>query len=176
MSRDLNQLHPVTMQKALQVINQCKANGVDILVYNTLRTLEEQAKFYRQGRSWSVIKVKCINLRNAGYGYLADVIERVGPQKGTKKLTNAAPGESWHNLAYAFDAVPLIGKDPAWSYKGNERLWDVYGNACKWFGLTWGGDWNFKDYPHAQEHSETNPLNVYGPEALHKLLEERGLL
>lgn len=176
MSRDINQLHPVTAQKALKVTDLCKAKGVDILVYNTLRTLDEQAKLYRQGRSWGVIKVKCLNLRSAGYNYLADAIERVGPQKENRKLTNAAPGESWHNLAYAFDAVPLLNKSPAWSYKGNEQLWETYGNACKELGLTWGGDWNFKDYPHAQEHSESNPLNVYGPDALRKLLEERGLL
>lgn len=176
MSRDIKLLHPATAQKATQVINMCKAKGVDILVYCTLRTLEEQAKLYRQGRQWSVIKVKMLNLKNAGYGYLADIIEAVGPQKGSRKLTNSAPGESWHNLSYAFDAVPLIGKDPAWSYKGNEKLWDTYGAVCKHNGLTWGGDWNFKDYPHAQEHTEHNPLRVYGPEALRKMLTERGLL
>ncbi|PKQ69392.1 hypothetical protein BZG01_00190 [Labilibaculum manganireducens] len=176
MSRDLQLLHPVTAQKATLVINMCKAKGVDILVYCTLRTLEEQAKLYRQGRSREVIETKMKNLRNAGYDFLAAIIEAVGPQKGNRKLTNAAPGESWHNLGFAFDAVPLIGKEPAWAYEGNEELWKVYGSVCKYNGLTWGGDWKFIDYPHAQEHTESNPLRVYNPEALKRLLSERGLL
>lgn len=176
MSRDIQLLHPATAQKATQVINMCKAKGVDILIYCTLRTLEEQAKLYRQGRQWSAIQLKMQNLRNAGFDYLAAIIDAVGPQNGKRKLTGAAPGESWHNLAYAFDAVPLIGKEPAWSYEGNELLWDVYGSVCKYNGLTWGGDWNFKDYPHAQEFTEHNPLRVYDPETLRKMFEERGLL
>ena len=47
-SRDLNDLIPEVKQHAEKVIDVCGQVGVDILIYCTLRPLEEQAKHLLQ--------------------------------------------------------------------------------------------------------------------------------
>ena len=99
-SRDLNDLIPEVKQHAEKVIDVCGQVGVDILIYCTLRPLEEQAKLYRQSRSWVEIKKKILKYKDRGFGFLADVIDSVGPCTGPH-VTNAGPGESWHNYGEA---------------------------------------------------------------------------
>lgn len=144
--------------KAKQVLNYCEARGVDLLIYCTHRDMAEQARLFRQGRTRSEIRVKQKQLINEGWPMLADIIDQVGPQRG-KKVTNAAPGESWHNFKEAFDAVPLIDGKPAWKRSDAPEAWNIYGDACETAGLIWGGNWKFTDLPHAQLRAG-NPLDV----------------
>ncbi len=85
-SRSLSDLHPKAREKALQWIDACKAQDIDVLVYCTYRSAAEQDDLYRIGR------------------------EIPG-----KRVTNAKGGQSMHQYRVAWDAVPLIGGKPAWS-------------------------------------------------------------
>lgn len=85
-SRSLDDLLPVVKRKAEEFRKLCADQGMDILIYCTLRTWEEQDGLYAQGRT-----------------------------KPGKIVTNARGGESFHNYGCAFDFVPLVAGKPAWS-------------------------------------------------------------
>lgn len=84
-SRALSDLEPVVQTKALKFVDACKAAGIEILIYCTYRSTEEQDELYTQGRS-----------------------------KPGDIVTNARGGESFHNFRCAFDFVPLVAGKPAW--------------------------------------------------------------
>lgn len=175
-SRKISDLTPDIAQKANLVISECDNEGVDILIYCTLRPLEEQAVLYRQSRSWSEISAKMIKLQERGFGFLADIIGLAGPCSGPH-VTDAAPGESWHGFKEAFDGVPMVGGKPAWRYEDAPEAWDIYGEACREADLNWAGDWKkFKELFHAQLREGSNPLKVYNPSEVRIILERNGLL
>jgi peptidoglycan L-alanyl-D-glutamate endopeptidase CwlK len=175
-SRDLNSLKPVVKKKAERVIDVCGQVDVDILIYCTLRTLEEQARLYRQSRSWVEIKNKILTYEKNGFGFLGKIIDSVGPCTGPH-VTNAGPGESWHNYGEAWDAVPLIGGKAAWSYQNAKPEWDAYGECIRQVGMEWAGDWvNFREYPHAQLQSGGNPLKQFNPDQIKLMLQEHKLI
>ena len=174
-SRELKDLVPELRKKANQVVEICKKNNVDILIYCTLRTLEDQAKLFRQGRSRVAINKKIEELNSKGYNFLSDIIKKVGPQNETKIVTNAAPGFSWHNYRKAFDAVPIVGGKAMWS--NSHPSWIVYGDACLEVGLTWAGTWKtFKEYPHAQLDPGNPITSSTNPEDIKKYFIEHNLL
>jgi len=175
-SRKIEDLVPEVQEKAKTVVEKCRSAGVDLLIYCTLRGLDEQAILYRQSRTRSEIISKMDKLRQRGYGFLADIIDSVGPQSGPH-VTNAAPGESWHNYAEAWDAVPLINGKAMWSYDENKQLWQVYGNAVAEAGLDWAGNWTgFVEHPHAQLRKGGNPLTLHEPDEIKEILISNGLL
>lgn len=113
-SRSLDDLAPVVKARALAFIQECRACGLDVLIYCTLRSNEEQRALYRVGRELS--------------GQI---------------LTNAKPGESMHNPdsnghAWAFDAVPMVFGKPAWD---NKQLIKSMGDCGESVGLEWAGNW-----------------------------------
>ena len=115
-SRSLSDLIPELRELAEQVRRICQQRGVDLLVYCTYRSLEEQAKLYRQSRTLAQIEGKANQFRGKGFDFLAEVLMSVGPQHGKlgAHVTMAGPGQSWHNLRRAFDAVPLVSGKAMW--------------------------------------------------------------
>ena len=87
---------------------RCKAAGIDVLVYCTLRPNAEQDALYAQGRS-----------------------------KPGDIVTWAKGGQSAHNHGLALDFVPLIGGKPNWkpeAYAAAVALAESEGmeSASKW--------------------------------------------
>lgn len=182
-SRKVEDLTPQMQHKAELFVAKCEALGVKVLIYGTLGSLESQAKMYRQGRTYIQIKNKIYKMRKRGLGFLAEIIEKVGPQKGNKKITNAAPGESWHNYAEAFDAVPLADidgdgdLDALWNPDKYEHQWQTMYSVGLELGLNVGGLWKkFPDGPHFQQRKGANPTRVYTPEQLKEILVKNELL
>lgn len=170
-SRELSDLHRDMEEIANHVICECADDGVDLLIYCTYRSLDEQARLYRQSRPIKVINAKARQLKDRGFGFLAEALIRVGPQPTGPHVTNAAPGESAHNYGEAFDAVPLVGGKAAWSYANNRELWQIYGAACETFDLVWAGNWKtFVEYPHAQRWRKHNPLKTHTPPQIEAML------
>ncbi len=164
-SKTVADLSPVCREKAQQVISLAKDRGADIRIYCTLRTPEEQARLYRQSRTLSQVMAKADALRRKGYPSLADILIGVGAQDGKlgAHVTNAGPGESWHQYREAFDAAPFVGGEPTWDVK--HPHWKIYGDCVRRVGLQWAGDWtSFPEYPHAQNATGGNPLDVLTPE------------
>lgn len=178
-SREMSRLISEMQAPANRVITHCRLQGVDPLIYCTYRSLPDQARLYRQGRTYPQILTKIDELKSLGFAWLASIIKEVGPQSGPV-VTNAAPGESAHNYGEAFDATPLVHGKPVWIYEGNERLFEIFGNALESEGLFWSGRWpNFREYFHGQFQPDPNPLITlsaegYSPEIIEEILKERG--
>lgn len=172
----LKLLTPGARRKAKQVIDICKNEEFDLIFFSSLRHLDEQAIFYRQSRSWEEIKLKIKELRNTGFDFLADAIEKVGYRKGLH-VTDAAPGESWHNYGEAWDAAPMINNGICFTYSDGKKYWNKYGKAIRKVGMYWGGNWHKpKDYPHAQLREYSNPLKVLTPDQVYDKLKRLELL
>jgi len=178
--RSLDLLSPETKEAAIKTLKLCAEGGVDLMIYCTLRSLEEQAVLYRQSRTRTQIAYKMQKMHDRGFGFLADIIERVGPRNGPKR-TNAAPGESFHNYGRAFDAAPVYNGKLIWLTADDKltpdvdegRLWAVYGNAAEASGLEWAGRWTgFREYAHSQIGHGSNPLKEYKPEFIKSMLKE----
>jgi len=175
-SRNIKDLAPDVQIAANLIVGGCANEDVDIMIYCTLRPLEEQARLYRQSRSRVEIKHKIEKFRNRGLDFLADILQHIGPCHGPH-VTNAAPGESWHGYAEAFDAVPMIGGKPVWKYEDAPFEWNMYGSMAKEAGLNWSGDWkSFKEIAHAQKRHGSNPLKEYSSDKIKEMLINNGLL
>ena len=119
-SRSLDDLVPPAKQRAQAFVEAAKAKGIDLLVTSTYRDNESQAALYAQGRTTP-----------------GDVV------------TNARPGQSWHNYRCALDVVALVNGKPSWNKK--DPIWQKIGEIGKSCGLEWAGDWvTFKEFPHFQ--------------------------
>ncbi len=136
----LDGLNPHVKAKAEQLLEiaNCKLTNYKMIITQALRTNEDQAKLYGQGRRSYVYKGK-------QYG---------NPSK--PKVTNAKPGSSMHNFGLAIDFALKSpdGKKVVWDTKtdfdkdGKADWMEVVVEAKK-LGFEWGGDWtSFKDYPH----------------------------
>jgi peptidoglycan L-alanyl-D-glutamate endopeptidase CwlK len=133
----IKSLHPKLRDEALEIYNQIciSLTGKAICRFSfTIRTFEEQSGLYAQGRT-----------------------------KPGKIVTQAKAGLSYHNYGLAIDVVLLVDKDKDGNYETAswDRVIDFDGDGksdfqeivtlFKQYGWEWGGDWNFKDYPHFQK-------------------------
>lgn len=122
-SRDLKDLHPAVRKRAEAFLAKAKAEGIDLLVTSTYRDAESQQALYDQGRI-----------------------------KPGAKVTNAKPGQSWHNWKCALDIVPLRNGKPVWGTTGDDgKLWERVGQIGESCGLEWAGRWTrFREMAHFQ--------------------------
>ncbi|MEK8215487.1 M15 family metallopeptidase [Paenibacillus sp. FSL L8-0463] len=122
-------LHPVLAAATVALIERCYARGVNIIITQGLRTIEEQNALYAQGRT-----------------------------KPGKIVTNAKGGSSYHNFGLAIDFVLLLpdGKQVSWDLKRDGDCdktadWMEVVQEAKALGFEWGGDFvSIKDAPHFQ--------------------------
>lgn len=158
-SRRIEDLAPDTREKAHEFARECMIQGLDVIIYCTHRSDDEQARLYRRGRSLAEIKAMAAILENHyGRPDLAEILMGVGPQYG-RRVTNAAPGQSAHPYRVAFDGVPIRCGKPIWTDEGipneeeeDQRLWQLYGQIAESVGLEWAGRWpRFREMPHIQE-------------------------
>ncbi len=118
-SRKTSDLTPETEKKCLAFIMKCQSQGIDVLITSTYRDNESQAALYAQGRT------------------------APGP-----KVTNAKPGESFHNYRVAFDFVPIVNGKADWN---NTKTFEKCGKIAESLGLEWAGRWrSFKELAHCQ--------------------------
>jgi len=123
-SRSLDELDPFVKDLALQFLQDCKTAGIDILITCTYRDNEAQQACYDQGRTPESIS------------------------KGEKIITNAKPGQSFHQWRVAIDTVPIINGKAVWS---DNLLWNKIGAIGVNNGFEWAGNWiSFKEKPHFQ--------------------------
>lgn len=130
-SRKIEDLHPELQLLAIEMLDNLKKQGLDVIITCTYRSWVEQDYLYAQGRT-----------------------------KGGNIVTWARGGESLHNntlngkpASLAFDVVPIIKGKAYWSTdKEGVKIWQIVGLAGKNLGLEWGGDWGgFKrEFPHFQ--------------------------
>ncbi|WP_410498156.1 M15 family metallopeptidase [Chitinibacter sp. S2-10] len=118
-SRNLGELLPAVKARAEAFIAECKRQGIEVLITSTYRDHESQAALYAQGRT----------------------------EPGSK-VTNAKPGQSWHNWRVAFDFVPIVNGKAQW---GDAALFKRCGAIAESVGLEWAGRWkSFPEMAHCQ--------------------------
>lgn len=119
----LNRL--ATLQPTVQPIfkaflDACQAAGIPCEIVQGTRTHAEQADIYNDGRT-----------------------------EPGRVVTNAKPGDSYHQYGLAVDVVPVAYKNMKdWNPEG--PYWAKIGAIGKGLGLTWGGSWPKPDKPHFQ--------------------------
>ncbi|MDN4525310.1 peptidoglycan-binding protein [Fictibacillus fluitans] len=134
-------LHPYVKKQAEKLMenaNKRLTGDWKMMITQGLRTMEEQAAIYGQGRS----------------SYIYN-----GKQYGKPKMnivSGAKPGQSMHNWGLAIDFALKNTKTGAvsWSMtmdsdKDRKADWKEVVEEAKKLGFEWGGDWkNFFDGPH----------------------------
>ena len=113
-------VHPVVATKARQLIEQAYREGINVIITQGLRTIEEQNELYAQGRT-----------------------------KPGKIVTNAKGGYSYHNFGLAFDfAILKDDGSVSWNVDDKWKRVGAIGKSLglEWGG-DWK---DFKDYPHFQ--------------------------
>ena len=149
MTIDLTLLDPTFMGKCQALLNGCASQNVIMVPTYGLRTLEAQAKLWRQSRSTAVVTAEIQSLRAIQCDYLADILQGVGPQPTAKWATDAIPGLSWHNWGQALDCMWQLD-DGSFEEDGDTPGYHTYGQQAKSLGLRWGGDFSHEDYGHVQ--------------------------
>ena len=101
-------------RKAIELIVLCEQNGIPIRITEGFRSFKRQQELYNQGRTTP-----------------------------GRRVTNAKPGQSYHNWKCAFDVVFVKT-----GYNGD---WKLFGKLAKSLGFTWGGDFKgLADKPHCE--------------------------
>lgn len=124
-------------------------NGIDALnrfdiphaVTSTLRSVDEQAALYAQGRQ-ALDRVNALREKAGMYPCtLSENNYTVTNCDGVKVKSN-------HQGGRALDIVPLNDQgSPTWPPGGDPR-WQKIADIMKGQGFQWGGDWTNKDMPH----------------------------
>lgn len=141
-SRDLKDLHPAVRKRAEAFIAACRAEGIDLLVTSTYRDAESQQALYNQGRTVP-----------------------------GRKVTNAKPGQSWHNHRCALDVVPLRHGKPVWGTTGEDgKLWARVGAIGEAAGLEWAARW--KRFPEMAHFQHTAGLSLADLQAGKRIPED----
>lgn len=118
-SRKIEDLHPKVADMCQRFIDACDKVGIDVIITSTYRDNESQAAIYAQGRT-----------------------------APGKKVTNAKPGQSWHNWRCAFDFVPIVNGKAQWN---DLKLFERCGVIAESVGLEWAGRWQrMKESAHCQ--------------------------
>lgn len=150
MSRSLDELKKPFRRKVETWLSLCEQEGLGrIEVYDTGRSLAEQARMFRKGKGIRTIRRRIGDLNKWNPG-LGDILREVGPQFG-KSITNAGPGQSAHFYGIAIDMTPVVGGEwwPAVSL--NWKLWTAIIECAEAAGLEAGFHFKKRDAPHLQE-------------------------
>ncbi|MFF2457635.1 peptidoglycan-binding protein [Peribacillus simplex] len=124
-------MNSVVKASALEMIKRAYKEGIYAQISAGYRSMEEQAALFGQGRFYSY--------KGKNYSSLSK-----------PKVTNALPGQSFHNFGVAVDffLVTEDGKTALWTIN---TKWKRVAAIGKELGFKWGGDWKgFKDYPHLE--------------------------
>jgi hypothetical protein len=156
----LSDLVPALREKVETLLSDCVNHDVRMVPTFTLRSPAEQAIFWRQSRSIVEINKAIDMLKSEGAPYLASVLNGVGPHSG-QHVTNALPGNSWHQWGEAVDCMWEVGGkfiDSDLRKINGVNGYQVYAQTARAMGLESGYFWrSFKDSGHVQLRHNANP-------------------
>ena len=147
MSRNFGDLKDADRPKFVQLVANCKERGHTMRPFFTFRDVIEQAKLWRQSRSGHEIRDAIKMLERECAPFLANVLNTVGPQYG-RWVTNALPGQSWHQWGMAIDCFLMEHGKAVWDTE--HEGYEVYAYEAKTLGLHAGYFWPSCDAVHVQ--------------------------
>lgn len=163
MSRDLNKAIPRMKNFAIQLIGRAKEElGLIVIITDVDRLYEVQMALYAQGRQ-SLTEVNLLRKR-AGLSPIAHTEnKKVTWTMASRHIINLTNDNPEDDLSYAIDFGILdkngkyVGGVKADINNDNKSDYVQLGGLAKKVdsGITWGGDWKSKDYPH-YEYSKDN--------------------
>lgn len=137
--KDLDISIQVKAQNLYDTLNsstELKNLGVEkVAISETKRNLVVQMAYYSRGRM-SIPDVK--KMYEAAGLYT--------PTDTECQTQNTQTLKSKHIEGKAIDFVPV--KDGKLWWNAPVEVWNIMGNLGKEYGFKWGGDWEWKDYPH----------------------------
>lgn len=143
-SRRLEDLHPITREKAQRLTEEAKKQGIDTLIYMTYRSPEEQDLLYFQGRLKQFgLTVEELNRRRQRIGLLP-----LTEKEANTVVTSVRGWQSFHQYGLAFDIAVVKQGKIDWN---DTQSYQKLGQIGKSLGLVWGGDWKMKDLVHFQD-------------------------
>lgn len=145
--RDRSKLLPQVREKLEQLENLAEQNNIHFIVTQTLRSQEEQAAYYAQGReSLDVVN----SLRK---------VAKLSPiQNSENKIITRAKTvwDSFHAYGRAFDIAIIHNNKVDWNENADWNDdgisdWVQLGKLAESIGLEWGGNFSsLRDLPHFQ--------------------------
>lgn len=149
-------LEPDTRAMFRDFLARCAAAGKDVRLGCTARTFTQQGELFAIGRTTKGNPCRC--------GGKSRPIGTCIKHPLGLRVTNAGPGESWHNWHRAGDILLFRNGKIVWGTGGNGiddnpldddtddlELWERVGALGKAAGLEWAGDWkSFPEFPHFQ--------------------------
>lgn len=138
----MDRLAPAFRKAVEAAVKECRAAGLDAMVFEAYRSPELQLAYYRRGRTEKPPERPVTNAKSNlyswhGYGLAVDVISE---------------SEGWFNPDGKPELKMLPDRDPrraAYVAKGERWFADV-ATVFKRHGCKWGGDWESRDTPHMQ--------------------------
>jgi peptidoglycan LD-endopeptidase CwlK len=176
MPSDLTLLVPSFKVNVLQLLENCRAQGVEMRPFYTLRSPFEQAKLWRQSRSTEEVNRAIEELHEKNCHFLAHCLTAVGMQEG-RPVTNALPGLSWHQWGEAVDCFWFANGEAVWDIKkrvNGVKGYDIYAQEAKKIELESGHFWQpFQDTYHVQQRPDPSPLALYSYQKIDQIMKQR---
>lgn len=170
--RDMNLLEPEFKSKVEALLAICSSKGVNLLVYYTLRSPQEQARLWKLSRTEDQIAKQILFFESKGCSFLAKCLKDA-PFNWGKKVTNALPGYSWHNYGEAADLCVIDAQKKAvWNAK--DKGYRIMAEEAVKLGLTAG--YFFQSLPdavHIQKQPYGSPSSAYTLEKINQIMQEK---
>lgn len=134
MSTRLSDLRYSVRQMAEAAFQELEAKGIRFACTSTLRTVEEQAALFAQGRK-PIAEVNALRAKAKLY--------QLAPRENTYTVTNCdgVVKKSRHQDGGALDVVPVENGKPVWP-KDTDPRWKQIAEVMVKHGFRWGMDWN----------------------------------
>ena len=139
--RRLSSLNPKAQEAFNLFLDECKKNGLNVLVTEARRSQERQNYLYCQGRTVSQVVAKGISKEFA--------IKYCNPN--AKQVTWTLTSN--HKNGMAID----ICKNVRGQEYSDSNFFKKCGAIAKKLGITWGGTWNTPDTPHFEIPTNWQP-------------------
>jgi len=165
----IDSLHPDFSKQVRLVLTECSNAGFIMRPFFGIRSIFEQARLWRQGRTLAEIERKALKLEQSKAPFLAHAIRDVGPQHG-RLVTGCPPGFSWHQYGLAIDCFLSINGEANWDSEHPGYVY--YAEAATRFGLTVGRSFRIVDSVHIQQ-PKSSVTEVYSIATINELMEER---
>jgi peptidoglycan LD-endopeptidase CwlK len=157
MSRSILDLVPGLQEKCRLLIQECAAVGIPVIITSTMRSIEEQAALYAQGRNPLDI-VNGLRVK-AGLWLIGEVDNKKTVTDTMKSMHLPIVDVKTREViakSRAFDIAIVKDRKQVWDLKVdvNENDlpdWEEVGAMGERIGLEWGGRWEKPDRPHFQE-------------------------
>ena len=134
MSKRLSDLRYSVQKMAEDAFAELEQKGIRFLVTSTLRTADEQAALYAQGRKSLQVVNELRSKANMG---------ALPPKENLYTVTNCdgVTRKSRHQDGGALDVVPAEKGKPIWP-KDTDPRWGQIAEVMVKHGFRWGMDWN----------------------------------